>query len=314
MAMTNRTAIFWLKLLAVGLIVGSLDAALGIGLRQLYFGMNWGKSYRITYALEKASEKLLILGSSRAYCHYVPEILEARTGLSCYNAGHDAAGILYNLALLEGVLSRYHPRRLILDFRPVELVHDARDYQMLSVLLPYYRDHREIRRIIHLRSWAERWKHVSKIYPFNSQIMTILLANKIQWPDDRGFVPLYGSWPNPIEAEPPSRPASLDPNGVASFRRFIALAKKNDIALSVVVSPVYRLLKDGSPSIRAAALICRQQNIGFLDFSQDARFLDKPELFHDPDHLNAEGAKLFSGILADSLGAVAAPGASRRLP
>ena len=51
------------------------------------------------------------------------------------------AGVLYHTALLKGILTRYRPETIILDFRPDELAKNAQSLQMLSVLLPYYRDH-----------------------------------------------------------------------------------------------------------------------------------------------------------------------------
>jgi hypothetical protein len=305
MAPPNRTTTLLAKALLVALLAFGMDRALGSSLRRMYFGMHGGKSYRVTYALEKTSQRMLVFGSSRAYVHYVPAVLEARTGLDCYNAGHDAAGMLYHTALLQGILSRYRPQRLILDFRPHELAEDALGRQMLSVLLPYYRDHPTMRKVLRLRSPAERLKLFSKIYPFNSQLLTILLANRIQWFDDRGFVPLSGNWSLP--AQPLPAGPKLDPTYVAFFRGFLALAERNGIALTVVVSPVDRLMKEGSASIRKAEEICREQGVPFLDFSQDVRFLDQSGFFHDPDHLNAGGAELFTKILAEALGPLSSP-------
>ena len=37
---------------------------------------------------------VLIMGSSRAHHHYVPEIISDSLGLSCYNTGKDGNGII----------------------------------------------------------------------------------------------------------------------------------------------------------------------------------------------------------------------------
>jgi hypothetical protein len=121
-----------LKILWVGLLVFVLDAALGSGLRRLYFGMRWGKFARVTYALDKTSEQILFFGSSRAYTHYVPEVFEEKMGRRSYNVGHDAAGMLYHVAMLEGILTRYRPETIFLDFRPDELAENVQGFQVLS--------------------------------------------------------------------------------------------------------------------------------------------------------------------------------------
>ena len=85
MTTKNRITAVGAEGTVVGLLVFVLDAVLGIALRRLYFGMSWGKSSRITYALERTSERILFLGSSRAYTHYVPEIFEGKLGRESYN-------------------------------------------------------------------------------------------------------------------------------------------------------------------------------------------------------------------------------------
>jgi hypothetical protein len=274
-----------------------LDGAIGHFLREQYFQMNWGKPFRVTYSIDKTHEKLLVFGSSRAFCHYVPEVFEKTLGIDYYNVGHDAAGILYDTAILKGILARYRPEIIILDFRHDELAKKKLGYQMLSVLLPYYKEHKEIQKIINLRGDFERLKLFSRIYPFNSQLMTILLANKIRWIDDKGFVPQYGKWNYAIEEYDSSLGIELDPNYIKYYLEFIEIVKKYNISFFVVISPYYRIIRNQTASIRMAADICRKQNVIFLDYSQDSRFLERPDLFRDPDHLNYEGAKIYSEII-----------------
>jgi hypothetical protein len=228
-------------------------------------------------------------------------VFEGKLGRESYNVGHDAAGMLFHTAMLKGILTRYRPETIILDFRPDELAKNPPSLQMLSVLLPYYRDHQEIRKIIQLRSPAERLKLLSGIYPFNSQLLTILLANRIRWTDDHGFVPLRGHWNRPLAGPVPAPRGGLDPLSSRAFLEFLDLARGNGISLRVVVSPIFQTRPDRPASIRTAEAICRQRDIPFFDYSRDDRFLKRPDLFHDPNHLNAEGATLFSEILSDRI-------------
>jgi lysophospholipase L1-like esterase len=47
--------------------------------------------------------------------------------------------------------------------------------------------------------------------------------------------------------------------------------------------------------------IAQNENIPFLDFSNDKRFYLQYELFSDATHLNHNGATLFSELVADSI-------------
>ena len=46
------------------------------------------------YVCEKVTEDIIIMGSSRASHHYVPEIISEELGMSCFNAGRDGNGII----------------------------------------------------------------------------------------------------------------------------------------------------------------------------------------------------------------------------
>lgn len=312
MRISPPTARLLARIAAVALAVGALDAGLGTVLRRLYFRLDNGKAYRITYALEEAAEPLLIMGSSRAYVHYRPDILGAALGLDAFNAGHDAAGLLYQSALLRGILARTRPRRIILDVDPDGLAAGRMGLQVLSALLPYYRDHPEMRAILRRRSSAERLKLLSKIYPFNSQIMSIVLADRVPWKDDRGFVALEGRWARPFGDPPPSYGGSPDPGLAGCLREIASLCRRKGTSLTITVSPVGYRLAGETPSIAAARDIGRREGIPFLDFSRDERLAGRPELFHDPAHLNAEGAALYSRVLAAALASETAPAAASR--
>ncbi len=299
------------RIAAFGLAVFLLDAAAGGGLRRLYFGLREGKTYQVAYAMDKARQPLLIFGSSRAYTHYVPGILSTRLGLDAYNAGHDVGGILYETALLRAVLARCRPRTILLDFSPGDLSSVQPDRQILSALLPFSKSHPEIRGILLRRGPLERLKLLSRIYPFNSELLSLLLAAKTPWKSDRGYVGLEGAWTRPIEDPPAALTGAVVPELASRFREFVALCRKNGVSLTIVVSPIYCALDKATPSMAAAGDICREAGILFLDFSRDERFAERPELFRDPHHLNAGGAELFSGILADTLAADRASRAAR---
>ena len=156
---------FLLKVFLFFSIIFLLDFSTGSLLKYLYFHQNSGWLYRSSYAIDSTQAEIVIFGSSTANHHYNPDIFEKRMGMSTFNAGKDGQAIFYHYAILKGMLKRYSPRIVILDFNVGEFEKDQRSYDRISSLLPYYENHPEIRSIILLKSPYEKYKLISKIYP-----------------------------------------------------------------------------------------------------------------------------------------------------
>ena len=295
--------LFLAKLGAFLLLIAALDLLAGVTLRHFYFTQTSGVFYRITYSLEKTREPLLIFGSSRANHHYVPDVFEKKFNRPYYNVGQDGQSILFNLAVLRSVLKRYTPGVIVLDFNLYDFDKDSAEYQKLAVLLPYYGSHPEIRDIIEMRGRFEKIKLLSKTYPFNSSLLTILVGNmemnKARRGDQKGYIPLFSKMGGPFK-EPVKKPKELDPVKVRAYADFISESKQAGARLFVVVSP-YCMEMEG-PSRDLARRIAAEHQTRFLDYSQDTYFLERPELFSDASHLNEGGAKIFSGRAADEMG------------
>src|SRR6266498_4701938 len=166
---------FKLSVLFVTLIV--LDFLIGSLLNFFYFKQKSGTLYRTTYSLEKTTADLIIFGSSTANHNYYPQLFQKRFNMSCYNTGRDGISVFYQYAVLESMLKRYSPKIAIYDFEYHEFRKEKNDYDRLSVLLPYYKTHSEIRSVIELKSPYERLKLTSKVYPFNSMLFSIAIGN-----------------------------------------------------------------------------------------------------------------------------------------
>ena len=178
---SNSKIVFLYKLIRLIIILFTLDFSIGHFCKHLYFSQKSGLNYRTTYALEKTNEDMLIFGSSRANHHYNPQIFTGVTGLSCYNVGRDGQSIFYHHAVQKATLTRYKPKIIILDvvFTDFESAQSEESLDRLAALLPYYKTHKEIQNIVNQRSKFEKFKLWSKIYPYNSLILTILKYNFI---------------------------------------------------------------------------------------------------------------------------------------
>jgi len=302
----NAYSRFFTRLLVLVLFVGVLDFTAGSILRYFYFKQQSGLLYRTTYALEKTAEDVLILGSSRANHHYIPEEFEKKLGLSSYNAGRDGQFIFYHYAVLQSVLKRYTPKMVILDFTSSDLRDDSRGYERLSSLYPYYKNHPELRGVAELKGPFEKFKLWSSIYPYNSSIFTIAVGNaefnKKRTEDIKGFVPLRKEWNRPLETDSLQEALKIDSLKLYYFESFIKDCAERKVKLYIVNSPTFRKFSFPDPYIALAKNIAATYQVPFWDYYQDPAFLkNEGKLFSDATHLNGKGAVFFSGVLINRI-------------
>jgi hypothetical protein len=292
---------FFIRLTILVVIFFIIDFAAGKVLNHFYFTQSSGFLYRMTYSIDYSNQQVLTFGSSRANHHYVPSVFENSFKKTFYNSGIDGQGILFEDALVKCILERYTPEYIILDFNAEEFAYSEASYDRLADLLPYYSEHiAELKPTIDLRGKYEQVKLLSKMYPFNSLVLSIAIGNtelnKKRKEDDKGYVPLQGTityWPSDNE----KISEKIDTNKVNAFKNLISQAKKKNVKIFVVVSPYFD--KPLSTSyIDLAAKISDEMKISFWDYSVNEVFLKNDKLFKDLKHLNHQGAEIFSEMIA----------------
>lgn len=298
---------FVVKLFLFLLILYILDFTIGSFLKYLYFKQDSGLLYRTTYSIDSTKADMLIFGSSTANHHYYSGDFEKWMHMSCYNTGRDGNSIFYQFAILEGILKRYSPKIAIFDFNHEDFRRDQYSYDRLSSLLPYYDKHPEMRSIILLKSPYEKYKFLSKIYPYNSLIFTIVAGNagfnknREEINDEDGYVPLTKIWKGRIKTDTSSVKYELDSNKIKFFKSFIRDCINSNIKLYIFLSPQLIKYKFEDSSVVIAQEIATKFNIPFYDFSNDSLFLQNKDLFADPGHLNDNGAKIYSKKVIDKI-------------
>jgi len=297
---------FLLKTVFLFLVLFVIDYSLGTVLRYFYFRQQSGELYRITYSLEKTNEDVLIFGSSRANHHYHPDVFENSMHLSCYNTGRDGEHIFYQYAILKGVLKRYTPKIVIFDFITAEFIKEHEGYERLSALLPYYHDHPEIRSIIKLRGPYEKYKLLSRTYPYNSVIFQVALGNteykKAKHEDINGYLPITNEWDEPIKTVTYPESYPIDSIKVSMFESVIKDCIHAGTRLCFVCSPYFFVAKNEDYSVVLAKKMAKEYNIDFFDFSTDTTFTSHADLFNDFAHLNDKGARIFTKKVIDCIG------------
>jgi len=302
----GKAKTFFLKLLIIGSIILILDQGLGKLMKHYYYKIDHAEQGRTTYAIDLTRDDILILGSSRASHHYVPAIISDSLGSSCYNAGKDKQGLFYCQAVLNAVFKRHIPKMVILDLSPNSFEKTEMELDELSILLPYYRNHPEIKPIVNKRSKWEWIKTYSSLYCYNSLALQILFNNISNQRDENetnGYVPLENK-ENILATPSDFYPIENNPEKklIAVFKDLINTTKLNKCKFIVVVSPIYYSLANSTKDLELAKSICSQENISYFDYSQSVTFINNgPVLFSDKQHLNNTGAILFSQALCSDI-------------
>jgi hypothetical protein len=308
----NRSVSIAIKILIFIVLVISADAVAGYILRKLYFTQSSGQNRSLTYILSECTDDILILGNSRAQHHYDPRVIGRKLNMSCFNAGQDGGhSILLPYSQLKVLTKRYSPRIVILEFFTEGIIRYNGDYDRLSILLPYYRDYPEVRPLVILRSPYEKVKLLSSVYPFNSNILNIIrfninvLAKYKQ--DFDGYIPRMGKVTDEmLKAEAETTGESvIDPNKVKALEEIIRICREKNINLFIATAPVFHYPGDKkmtpSPASRLSMEIMERNHVNYLDFTYDPAFIGHRELFFDIRHLNDEGSRIFSEMLADTI-------------
>ena len=297
MQKNNSYLLFGKRTIVFLLIIIFFDIIIGKTIEHFYFKVKYGQTVRINYAITKATENVIIFGSSHASHHYQSATLEDSLRLSTYNTGIDGESILYHYCVLGAILSRAKPKIVILDLDLDEFVKNKKAYNVLYLLLPYYNKYEEMQPIINLRSNYESVKAVSNLYRYNSLLLPVILNNAMYRRDDshKGYTPLYGTLNvKNIDFSQRDTTSELDMIKINIFRSFIQKAKSSHSDVFVFVSPAFQKDKKNTSTIEIAAKICSEEKAFFINHNASGFFNNSIEYFKDISHLNDQGAKIYT--------------------
>ena len=302
----NQAKTFFLRLTIIAASLVLADVVIGNLLAHYYSRIKHGEEGHLNYAMDSMTTPVIVLGGSRALRQYVPAILADSLHEQAYNAGEDKQGVFYCLAVLASALQRYHPQTILIDMTPIVFTSKDASIDNLSILLPYYHQHPEIRPYLDLRSPWEKYKTLSALYRYNSEPLRILfrtLSDAEFKGADRGYQPIFDTLPPADAIEYLHELLTNTPNPivVTAFEKFLQLARDNHCRVAVICSPVYFPLTGGTSTTRLVSDICRRENVPFLDYSTSPVFCGKPALFYEAHHLNDSGARCFTRILSSDL-------------
>lgn len=285
---------FILKILCFFGVVIAVDYVVGVVGDYMQHHSKPGPIKQMDDLIFNESFDVLIMGSSRARHHYVPSIFRDSLHCDVYNAGFDGNGVILAYGLLGLIVSHHSPKLVVYDIEPsfdlFENANDENNSRYLTELRPFGRSEwidsfsKEI-------SYFEPFKKNSNLYRYNSKLpysFVEFIKPMRVFPD--GYFPIEKTMdPYKVITYPQE---NIDLKKLEFVRRFIDFCSENGIKLVICFSPKYG--KTGSTELAPIIELCQINDVPVFDFYAASFFMDRPELFAEPMHLNKHGAEEYS--------------------
>lgn len=294
---------FILKVSVFFLVVLVFDILSGKVFSYLANHVKGGVNKHYNYICNETNDDILVFGSSRARYHYNPIIISDSLGMSCYNCGQDANGIILYYGRYQLIRQRYHPKVLIYDIMPIfDLLVGEDNHKYLKDLRPYY-DRKGISEMFVSVDDMEKYKMISQMYRYNSRFVQIIsdYLHPLRNEGIKGFYPQYEEMDTmkiSKRSKDTKEPKPIyDPLKIEYINKMVNESK--DTKVIFVVSPCW----DGmdTTSLALVKTICQQQAIPFIDYSNNPKYFHHNEYFKDGTHLNARGADEFTRDIIQEL-------------
>ena len=293
---------FLIRIIILTLLVFVADRLAGYVLQTIIGKIETGGMGRDNYICNKATENILVFGSSRAVHHYNAKMLEDSLGLTCYNCGEDGNGIILNYGRMLMCKERKLPKVILYDIaNGFDLLQNDNN-QYLGWLKPRY-DRNGIAEIFKTIDPKETIKMNSCMYRFNSRFLQNLVVFITGISTDtgiQGFRPLAGELDRMKikESTEEVKQYQFDTLKLNYINKFVETVS-HESELIFVYSPIW--YGADPKSIQPITDICRAKNIKLLDFSNDPKYVRCDKYFKDGSHLNATGADEFTRDLIKRL-------------
>lgn len=257
---------------------------------------------------------IAIYGSSRAWVHIDPKILNDSLELDVYNFGIDGHNFwLQYLRHLEFLKHNKKPKTIILAVDVFSL-QKCIDLYGPDQFLPYMLWNSNIQEYTSSYVGYNTFEYYLPLlrYSGKSNALKTIIKNisKNQSSEkyrNHGFLGMDREWNNDLDKAKKNKATyevKLDSTSIKLFEKFINECKINNIELIFVYTPEYidgqKYVANRNDIIQMYRDISTKYSIEFYDYSNDSLCFDK-KYFYNASHLNNTGAEIFSKTLARDL-------------
>jgi len=295
-------------------LASAFDALADAGLRRI----TTSKFGSLNRAMSgKVNAAIVVNGSSRALVHYDPRIIEDATGQSAYNLGMNGVLTDIQLPVLKAYLRHNSGTKLViqnLDAFSLKATGPGEIYDV-PLYVPYLDDPELYRGLLAIDPAVWKWRHIP-LYGYTVEdtrftwTRGLLAFVGVQPPEDyiKGFNPRHLSWTGDFEAFRASVGRGItytvQAKAAADLEALIDATRSTGAEILFVYSPEYfeaqGLVLNRAEILAAFAALAARRGVEFWDYSGSSISRDR-RLFYNSQHLNADGAALFSEELSRRL-------------
>lgn len=299
----NTLWAFCLKVVLLVMILFGVDRLVGaafVKMKDVGLATNPENMWLKTpFTVEKVDADVVVIGSSKASHHYVPQMLEDSLGMTAYNCGQDGCFFLYQNCIINMILDRYTPKMILWDIQPGSFAGEdcSLEYQNMRYLSPYYPANTWAESYINSESSKMRYRMMSRMFAFNSKVLNYVFPLVTHSSaTENGYLPLdtegylYPEMDKQAEIEEVVNRTYLD-----LLDKTMKRCKEKGVELRMYISPAFSqksALTIAAEEEIGSVAICN--NVSFTNAHSDDSFMQDATLFKDACHLNDKGAKLYT--------------------
>ena len=279
-----------------------MDFAFGLVFSSLRSHAKGGSTANCESIANRVTDDIIILGSSRATHHYVPQIIEDSLGVSCYNCGEEGNGIVLAYGRFKMLVSRFKPKLIIYEMTPgYDFGTSEPNTKYLGYLRPYY-DKEGIKQIFDVfDNKFSSIKMRSQMYRNTDKLLPNVVDNIIYRDNKKGYSPLYGR----IDTKKLSEDSKIAKQEVDSIKlfyveRLIIDAKAYGIPIIFMISPRFGGNNNTSkyePEIE----LCKEYGIHYYNYINNKACANNADYFQDEGHMNNDGAEVFTRLVVNDV-------------
>ncbi|MFN8277117.1 MAG: hypothetical protein U0T84_06525 [Chitinophagales bacterium] len=264
----------------------------------------------------KLDADVLVYGSSRAWVHFNPEVIQDSLHLPAYNLGMDGHGLPFQYLRHQMVLEyNKKPKLIIHSIEPGSLVKQPScNYEQF---MPYMLGSREIEQTTAGYEGFNRFQFWLPLLRYTGHWDAVRVAlHQAQHPDNpeegrkRGFRSNPSAWTNDFE-EAKKREKELvmvmNDSLLSLLDRYLQEVKQEQIPIVLVYCPTYiegqQYIRDHDKMLAVLKQHAQQAQVPFLDFSRDTLCYHR-EYFYNANHMNSRGVAIFNRTLIQQVKAL----------
>lgn len=293
---------FILKVLLFFALVVVMDFAWGGVFSWLRGHAKGGSTANCEYIANRCEDDIIILGSSRATHHYVPQIIEDSVGMSCYNCGEEGNGIVLAYGRFKMLTNRYKPKLIIYEMTPeYDYGTEYQNTKYLGYLRPVYNKDGIKSIFDDFDDELSCLKMYSKMYQNTGKLMPSLFDNIVYRDNHSGYAPLYGRINKDVISVPhKGGQMEIDSLKLSYVEKLIVEAQDKAIPIVFMISPKFGMDNDSlvyEPEIN----LCKKHNAPFYNLINYETFAANSEMFQDIGHMNNNGAVAYTQFVVNEI-------------